>query len=287
MLQVARLAPQLLGEATDAVAAYLRDRFDDRGATRNRADEGDLYYTVFGLDGLIALQQEPDRERTARWLHSFGAGDDLDLVHLGCLARCWAAVGRDGLDLDHRSRLLARVEEHRSADGGYGPESGLDIGTAYHCYIALGAYQDLGGDLPHPELLANCVAGMRAADGAYSNWPGQPVGITTATAAAITVLRQVEAPVPAGLADWLLGRLHASGGFLPIPDAPAPDLLSTATALHGLSSLGTFPEPIREPCLDYVDTLWTGSAFCGHWADEEPDAEYTFYALLALGHLAV
>jgi hypothetical protein len=66
-----------------------------------------------------------------------------------------------------------------------------------------------------------------------------------------------------------------------------PDLLSTATALHALAGMQVDFSPHKNPCLDFVDTLWTGQAFCGHWADEVPDSEYTFYALLALGHLSL
>jgi hypothetical protein len=64
-----------------------------------------------------------------------------------------------------------------------------------------------------------------------------------------------------------------------------PDLLSTATALHALALLGV-PFEQRELCLDFVDTLWTRSGgFYGYWGDDGLDCEYTFYALLALGHL--
>jgi hypothetical protein len=67
-----------------------------------------------------------------------------------------------------------------------------------------------------------------------------------------------------------------------------PDLLSTATALHALSCLDRPLSPAkREQCLDFIDTLWdAGGGFHGHWADDDLDAEYTFYGLLALGHLA-
>ena len=44
---------------------------------------------------------------------------------------------------------------------------------------------------------------------------------------------------------------------------------------------------MRDRCLDFIDTLWTGRAFCGHWQDDEVDCEYAFYALLALGHLSM
>jgi hypothetical protein len=43
---------------------------------------------------------------------------------------------------------------------------------------------------------------------------------------------------------------------------------------------------LRNSCLEFLDTLWTNrGGFHGHWADEEIDAEYTFYGLLAMGHL--
>jgi hypothetical protein len=48
------------------------------------------------------------------------------------------------------------------------------------------------------------------------------------------------------------------------------------------------PATLRERSLDFIDTLWSAEGgFHGHWADDHLDAEYTFYGLLALGHLSV
>jgi len=45
---------------------------------------------------------------------------------------------------------------------------------------------------------------------------------------------------------------------------------------------------IREPCLDFIDSLWVNrGGFYGTWDDDALDTEYTYYGLLALGHLAV
>ena len=58
--------------------------------------------------------------------------------------------------------------------------------------------------------------------------------------------------------------------------------------MHALSSLHADIEKIKEPCLDFIDTLWTNKgAFHGNWNDDETDCEYTYYALLALGHLSL
>jgi prenyltransferase beta subunit len=110
----------------------------------------------------------------------------------------------------------------------------------------------------------------------------------TATAAAIATLRSLGRPVPHGVGEWLLARRHPAGGFTAAPETPIPDLLSTAVALHALDALEVPWREHRESMLDFIDTLWTAEgAFHGSWADDEPDAEYTFYGLVSLGHCSV
>jgi hypothetical protein len=180
------------------------------------------------------------------------------------------------------------VLAHRSGDGGFAPRPGEAEGTAYALFLALGALQDLGRPLPPESELRPALERMRAADGGYSNQLGAREGQTPATAAAASLRRHFgDAPDPE-LVAWLFGRAHAEGGFFASRVAPVPDLLSTATALHALAGLHADLDPVREPCLDFVDTLWTSrGGFYGHWADDQVDCEYTYYGLLALGHLAV
>jgi hypothetical protein len=284
MLQVARLAPQQLGESRDLVAGFLRARVNPDGGFQNRAGASDLYYTVFGLDSLIGLQ-EPLPASTGAYADAF-ADRDLDFVHLACLARTWAALKRvpDAVSVD---RLLGRLETFRSADGGYATSAGAAHGSAYAAFLALGAYQDLGRAMPE-DGIADSLQRLKAADGSYANHPGMPSGLTTSTAAAVLVLRHLGAPEDRNAGVWLLDRCHPRGGFFASPMAPVPDLLSTATALHALSTLHLPLGGLREPCLDFVDSLWTNrGGFFGTWADDEADCEYTYYALLALGHLSL
>jgi len=251
MLQVARLAPKLLQEASDPVADYFLSRFNDDGGAADRAGQSDLYYTVFALEGLIALQRElPDRVRG--YLESFGEGESLDLVHLCCLARCWAAVKQTGPDL--APQINAR----------------WDRASVYHSFLAWGALQDLGYR-PDPFPIQDASLAQT----------------TPTTAAAVTLLRQMGVSPPGEAIQWLLGRAHPDGGFSATETAPIPDLLSTATALHALTGQKVAFSHLCEPTLDFLDTLWTGRAFCGSWADDEPDCEYTYYALLAMGHLSL
>jgi prenyltransferase beta subunit len=288
MLQVARLAPTLLSESTDLVTAFFNARYDDGGGFRDRAGRPDLYYTVFGLEGLAALRAPIRPDATRAWLESFGDGAALDFVHLSCLARCWANLPGGMPDGDARNRMIARIGEFRSADGGFNTEPHEETGSAYGAFVAVGAYQDLRAPVPDTDRLVQSILSLTAADGSLSNFPEAAVGITPATAGGIALLRHLDAPTPPAFGDWLLQRVHPQGGFRAVPDAPIPDLLSTATALHALVSLHVDIDPIREPCLDFLDSLWTNQGgFYGHWEDEVLDCEYTYYALLALGHLSL
>ena len=289
MLQVARVAPKMLGDSAELVRAFFERQFTPDGGGRDRSGGSDLYYTIFALAGLQALQAEAPVERVVNYLHRFGDGSNLDFVHLGALARCWSAIGVERMPASLADTLLARIEAYRSRDGGYDSDAGAEHGNAYGCFVALGAYQDLHRDLPAPLRMAQCLKFLETPDGAWANARGVRDGSTNATAAAVALLHQLNLPINACVGDWLLARAHPEGGFLAMPNAPMPDLLSTATTLHALACLEReVPAAVRERCLDFMDTLWdAGGGFHGHWADDELDAEYTFYGLLALGHLAL
>jgi prenyltransferase beta subunit len=292
MLQVARLAPRLLGESAELVRAFFERQFLAEGGAGDRAGKPDLYYTIFALAGRQAMQTAETENGPAKldqWLKSFGDGAGLDFVHLGALARCWAALGLERMPEGLEETLLGRIEAHRSRDGGYDADAGAEFGNAYGCFVALGAYQDLQRDLPQALRMVQCLKFLETPDGAWANARGLKIGSTNATAAAVTLLHQLGVPVNQSVGDWLLAQAHPEGGFLALPKAPLPDLLSTATTLHALACLERdVPERVREKCLDFIDTLWSAEGgFHGHWADDHLDAEYTFYGLLALGHLSV
>lgn len=292
MLQVARLAPRLLGDSTDLVKGFLLRQRNDDGGFRGRDGASDLYYTAFGLEGLLALQVAAPAGHTATYLDSFSDLRRLDFVHLCCLARCRANLAQAAPQFPFpaslREAVSTRIAEYRSADGGFHATPNAPRGSAYAAFLALGALQDCQAPLSEPEKLAQSLQTLKTPDGAYTNDSCIRVGSTNATAAAVAVLRNLGvAPDPA-VGDWLLARCQPGGGFLAVPNAPIPDLLSTATALHALAGLQCDFAHLKEPCLDFLDTLWVNDGgFHGHWGDHHLDVEYTYYALLALGHLSL
>lgn len=291
MLQVARVAPKTLGESAELVRDFFLRQQNSDGGFKDRSGRSDLYYTVFGIEGLLALQATLPVASLRGYLESFGVGDGLDFVHRCCLLRCHAALSGN----DHRWRtqidvekVVRNLEAYRSADGGFNVIPGSLFGTAYGCFLGAAAFQDLGVPLPDPLRLVQCLKFLETPDGAWSNERGIKVGATNATAAMVTLLRNLSMPVGPVVGQWLLAQCHSEGGFLAAPRAPMPDLLSTATALHALAGLECDFSAVREQCIDFIDTLWTNDGgFHGHWGDDALDCEYTYYGLLALGHLSL
>lgn len=287
MLRAAREAPKLLKELAPRVVDFVQSCRNPDGGFRGRSEASDLYYTVFGLASLRALGASIRFEATARYLEEFGVGEGLDVVHLACLARCWASLTPEAAVPDSvSSAVLSLIESYRSPDGGYRHGETAGWGTAYAAFLALGAYQDLGRELPRARALVASIEELRTADGAYGNGPGLAAGTTPVTAAAVTVRRCLGEETEPAVVDWLFARCLPGGGFFAMPQAPVPDLLSTATALHALAGAGASLRRIREPSLDFLDSLWSDTGgFRGTWADPMVDCEYTYYGLLALGHL--
>lgn len=289
MLQVGRLAGSVLGdEARGLVESFIRSRQDADGGFQDRDGVSDLYYTSFAIDGLTALQVEVPVESLSAFLEKERSrADELDFVHLCCLLRCLSAVG-ERMDPKTLASLYERVEKFRTADGGYNQSDDSDGGSAYACFLAYGAYSDHRRSFPDPDGVRACLESLRQAGGSWVNDVDLPIPNVPATAAAVTLCRNLRMPVAPVTAGWILGNLHPSGGFLPFPGAPLPDLLSTAVALHALDGLQADFSSQKEAMLDYVDSLWTAAGgFHGSWEDDDLDLEYTYYGLLALGHLAL
>ena len=289
MLQVARVAPKVLGDASELVQDFLLAQQNADGGFKDREGKSDLYYTVFGLDALAALDSPVDLDGVESYLMSFAEGEGLDLVHLSCLTRCWGTIGRDRMPKNLRATLLKRLEDFRKPCGGWDNNPKREHGTAYGSFLALGAYQDMGKLPPKPLRILQSLKQLETPDHAWNNHPNLPIGSTNPTAGAVVLLNNLHLPINAEVGQWLRSQLHAQGGFVAVPDAPMPDLLSTATALHALAALEIrLNDGETERCLDFVDSLWDATGgFHGHWSDDYVDCEYTFYGLLALGHLSL
>lgn len=276
-----------MGDKAEHVAAFLHSQCGRDGAFLSRWGVGDLYYTMFGLQGLAALGR-PLPAESLRYVAGVGDIESMDFVHLCCLARCLALckAADDGQgERGIRDVILSRLETFRAADGGFAQSPGAKAGTIYGCYLGWGAFEDLSADPGGKEQMVECIQACRAGGG-FGNEPGYPAGTTPATAAAVVLLSELGRPADAGALRCLLARQGDDGGFGAAPGAPVADLLSTAVATMALNRAGADLSHVRPSCEQFVRSLMTSDGgFRGSPIDDLADCEYTFYAILALGSL--
>jgi len=282
-------------EGAARVAAFVQARRDATGLFCDRAGHPDLYYTVFGLGALLALGVGlPPSGDIRPFLDagSAGGGSFTDWAsRIRCL-RCLILLGEaQPGDTRRYAPAIDGLNRYRSADGGYAHErEQAEQGTVYAAYLAEQAYRDAGIAWPGAAHVIASLDALRTTDGGYTNHPGTRGATTTATAAAIVLLARYGKPGRAQQAAAFLATVrHPDGGYRAAAPVLLPDLLSTATALYAESLCEPAAEkPPFSMTAAFIEGLWQNNGgFSGHAADSVADVEYTFYALLALGALAV
>ncbi|MCK5000799.1 MAG: hypothetical protein KAS23_14755, partial [Anaerohalosphaera sp.] len=209
MISAAKRSTIHLGGAAKSVVEFVLSQQGDDGGFMGRSSQSDLYYTLFALESLFAVGAGFDKRRTAEYLKGFGSGQSLDLVHLASLVRCLSNVCR-GDEHDKISQIIERIENYRTADGGYSVISDSDSGSAYACFLALGAYEDAMLEMPNTDGVINCIGTLRKNDGGYANEARAVVGATPATAAAVVTLFQLDRCVDGKTVEWLFDRVSGS-----------------------------------------------------------------------------
>lgn len=262
--------------ARGRLAAFAAGSRVSDGGIRGRGTRSDLYYAPFGLALARWLGVGPTPAERA-YLSQFGNGSELDVVHWAALTRA-----RGLMDAEPGSRYwtadAAAVQalELRACEA--------ESGGPYAAFLVVLAAEALGA-APSTAALAASVDRHRAEDGSYRAATAG-AGTVPVTAAAIAVLFATGRPVPADATGFLESMRHASGGWTASRDAPEPDLLSTAVALFALRLTGRPPPDDPMPAIRFIESHWRSDGGCSsHRNDPAADAEYTWYALLALGAL--
>ena len=287
MTTAAKRAGVSLGSSSKLVIDFLSNKINTDGGFCGRDSGSDLYYTLFGIESLIALGVDFDQDRTADYLRTFHTGKSLDFVHLACLLRCWANLSDIQIEDHNAKTILKRLNSFRCLDGGYSVLPNAKNSSVYANFLAIGAHQDANIDIDQPQKIINSILSLQGPDFGFANESSITTSLTPSTAAAIVSLISLGEIPTADSIKWLLDRITPSGGFLPTPSAPIPDLLSTATALFALDVANQPLDTTKEPCLDFLDSLWSKEGgFRGCIADSTLDCEYTYYGLLSIGLLS-
>ena len=269
--------------AVDRIAGFIEGARTVDGGFADRGGKSDLYYTLFGVASTRALRGRIRRRDLGAYLDR-QALDPLDLVHLTCLIQCQRLCHPLGVPRRTRRQVLVNMARFRTPDGGFAEQGSRPDATPYGTYLAVLAHDVLGSRIPDEDHLS--AVASRLLRHSLSS-PCGPLGLS-ATASAILVAQSLGCEIAVDQAVAQLNRFRpANTGFLACVDAPSPDLLSTAVAAFTRRRLG---RPIAgveaAEIAAFVQSLWhEKGGFRGGEHDDDPDCEYTFYGLLALGSL--
>jgi len=283
-----RGATSLGTEAAKSVRNFVLSQLNEDGGFRGRSRESDIYYTVFGLQCAQALDLDLPAKPIGNFLQRCAGADELDFVHLCCLARSIEILGQGGIPelarwaVQGKRRLAACV----CREGGYHRLPDRPWGSVYESFLGMLTCEAFSEPFPDPHKMGQCLARRQRSSGGFVNDDGFGTPTTPVTAAALEICRELELPTPLRTREWLTARLSPKGGFCAAALVPMPDLLSTATALYAARNQGWIEQVPIKTSVEFVTSVWDESGgFGGHRFDQRADCEYTFYGLLALGSL--
>jgi geranylgeranyl transferase type-2 subunit beta len=308
-IQLATGLAKLPEESCARHRAYLRAAQNEDGGFSGREGGSDLYYTGFGLRGLVALDALAPEvcHGAASFLRASLARQTsvVDFFSLLYAAALIQAGGGPDVFADSapgwEDRVARELEIFRTPDGGYGKTVGTAAGSTYHTFLVGLCYQLLGRPIPMAQQAVGFILSRRREDGGFVEVAPMRRGGTNPTAAAIGLLQMVQDPAPDGarlaqdglsaevrqeVVDFLTAMPSPEGGFRANGRAPLADLLSTFTGLWTLQQLQALDRVDAASALGYVKLLeLPGGGFRGGLWDDRTDVEYTFYGLGCLALL--
>lgn len=250
-------------DSIDRLRLFTGSRQTASGGFADRAGKADLYYTLFGYFVSEALGMNEVLPGIRSYTGREISRDNIRGVHLHCAAILASRLELPGFN---REFFIGRMRENLESSSSRQP--------AYHSFLNLLSSWYMN-DYAGLFLISRRLKTLNVSD-----------QLPSPVLAAYTVLQKSFRKNVDELKSSLLSFHEDNGGFKAVRNAPVTDLLSTAVALYALRYAAHDLRTIKPGCLDYVDSLFTDGGFGGNALDTEPDIEYTFYGLLALGSLA-
>ena len=296
--RVAKGLKRISAERITRHRRFLLSQQTESGGFKGREGDADLYYTGFAVRAL-AVTGGMDAECSRKVAAYLRTIDPLTLGVIDLLSWLYSALvvqTSDGTDLllelpqDFIPRVTAGIENNRTADGGYAKSNEGALGSTYQSFMVALAYVLLGQKLPRRNAMVQFLFDRQRDDGGFVEIAPMKRSGTNPTAAAVALLRQLNA-IESDIADDVLGFLtdvvSTEGGFQANTRIPFADGLSTFTGLLTAHDLGRRDLMPPDKILDWVTNsleLPTGGFRGASW-DQQADVEYSFYGLGILGLL--
>jgi hypothetical protein len=236
------------------IKEFVKSRQTSDGGFSDRGGNSDIYYTLFGCYIAEALGVNEVMPSLKEYVKNIVQAGKLKGVHLKCAVILYAKLYGSG-------RVPSSLQKYEKLQATY--SDFINLLACYYSenYFALFRIQ-------RKLKTINTSAEM-------------PCSVT----AAYLILSESFGKPAKALEIRLNGFYRKNGSFAAVERVSYGDLLSTGVALYALRFVNSEVRVIKPDCLTYIDSLYSEGGFCATVFDPDPDVEYTFYGLLALGAL--
>ena len=290
-LRLASGLESLSDDARERHAAFFKRFQQPDGGFRGREGSSDLYYSAFALRGLALLGhlEGAVAQRAAGWLQSQLARqvpmvDFLSLIYGSALLDFAAGIDVfNGSASGWQLNIARALEGFRRDDGGYAKTDEGAASSLYHTFLVVLSQQLIGQPIVEPDRIVAFVRSRQRDDGGFVEMPQMKRSGTNPTAAAIGLLRILDAldnETREATLDFLVEMQTDEGGLRANTRIPIADLLSTFTGCLTLADLNALDEIDVRTVHRYARQLeQPDGGFLGAIWDQVADVEYSFYGL--------
>jgi prenyltransferase beta subunit len=283
MINHIRNAMNLLDEqGKDEIFRFLVSQQNADGGFQDRGGRSDLYYSLFGMMLLRAMEFEV-RNSDGKYLEleTWNLKLKKRLKHYisvqssskvtGFIEQCCLALLQKELKINRFLRIRTLMKLSLS----FWKERN-SINLSYRSFVL---FLTLDAILPFRSILKRLSGKMLSRMDVDEHSPCSEV-------AAKVYLKKMMNKDEKSDQELLKSFTCESGGFRAFQHLQHSDMLSTAVALFALDFSGSDLRLLKPASLDFIQQNFVDGAFLSGDGDQTRDLEYTFYGLLALGVLA-
>jgi len=256
-------------QGRDEVFQFIISNQNADGGFQDRGGRSDLYYSLFGMLILKALEKPEIADKSLQNLKKFVGTSGKSVS--GFIEKCCLVLLQKELNAGSSSRIYSFFSLMTS----FWNER-ASINLSYRSFVL---FLTLDAVLPFPGLLKQGAKKMMSRSFVDQYSPCSEV-------AAKVFLKKMMNQDAAEELELLHLFCCDSGGFKAFAHLGQADMLSTAVALFALKSSGSDLRLLKPASLDFIGSNYSEGAFLSGDGDMTRDVEYTFYGLLALGVLA-
>ena len=192
-------------ESIALISNFILSKFNDDGGFRGKSEKSDLYYTLFGLETMKILGIKIPGEKINKYLLSFETGNNLDFVHLICLARSLLRL-KNKKNMRVIKIIFDKINKFMLKDDGYRLSLQSDVSSIYASFLAFTAFIERNKKFQAPWNIIAGIKKLQTPDGGYADKQNLQSGTTTVTSAALILLKHFKEKIPKEAEKWLWKR---------------------------------------------------------------------------------